>query len=111
MRGENVVVNHELLRRIARVEDTKHWLERPSQRSTSGAGAEWQEDMFVLVRFYKVCSSLSSPREAYPHLERFVEVQLEASDKTMVWLPAMHIVGVAFVSWPPKAPVLSTFAW
>jgi hypothetical protein len=98
MRGENVVVTHEGSRRIARIEDIKHWSELTSSERPADANEEWSCDMFLQVRLYERRETHSFSRRKYPHLDRVVELELGASSSHVVWLPAMNVVGVAFVA-------------
>jgi hypothetical protein len=97
VRGENVVVTYEGSRRIARIEDMKHWSELTlSERAE--ANEKWRCDMFVQLRFYVRRESHSFARSKYPHLDRIAELELGADSSYVVWLPVMNVVGVAFVA-------------
>jgi hypothetical protein len=97
-RGENVRITHENKVLIARIEDMATWAEIAPDKLTAGAGAEWRNDVFLLVRPYELLDEHSFSRRDYPHLDRAVEVALESCDDKMVWLPAMNVVGVAFIA-------------
>jgi hypothetical protein len=98
VRGENVVVTYQGSRRIARIEDIKHWFELTSSERPAGADKEWACDMFVQLRFYVRRESHSFARSKYPHLDRVAELELGADSSYVVWLPVMNVVGVAFVA-------------
>lgn len=103
IRGENVVVTVEGDQRIARIEDIKHWCELSDIERAAGADEEWSSDTFVQLRLYHRRTAHSFERRAYPHLDRAVEVELEASNERMVWLPVMNVVAVAFVAHASEA--------
>jgi hypothetical protein len=97
-RGENVRITQDGTERIARIEDMAPWSEIDSDKLPADAGVEWRNDCFLLVRFYERRKEHSFSRKDYPHLDRAIEVELESRDNKMVWLPAMNVVGVAFIA-------------